>query len=92
MVTGVSYDFHHMAILWVSKSTQWWRSMAIVVIFGLMIATFLTLVVVPTLYSLIVSISEGSGRLAEKIRRAYWQLFEKWFSETTVQKERKSDG
>lgn len=55
MVTGISYDFHVMAISTVSESSQWWRSMAIVVIFGLMIATILTLVVVPTLYALIES-------------------------------------
>ncbi len=53
MVTGISYDFHVMAISMASESSQWWRSMAIVVIFGLMIATMLTLVVVPTLYTLI---------------------------------------
>ncbi len=51
MVTGVSFDFHKMAISWVSESSQWWQSMAIVVVFGLVVATFLTLVVVPTLYS-----------------------------------------
>lgn len=50
MVTGVSFDFHNLAISWVSESSQWWRSMAVVVIFGLMVATFLTLVVVPSLY------------------------------------------
>jgi len=61
MVTGVSYDFHKLAISWVSESSQWWRSMAIVVIFGLMVATFLTLVVVPVLY---VSVDEGRTRLA----------------------------
>ena len=53
MVTGISYDFHIMALSMASESSQWWRSMAIVVIFGLMIATVLTLVVVPTLYALI---------------------------------------
>ena len=53
MVTGISYDFHVMALSLSSESSQWWRSMAIVVIFGLMIATILTLVVVPTLYALI---------------------------------------
>jgi multidrug efflux pump len=61
MVTGVSYDFHKFAISWVSESSQWWSSMAIVVIFGLMVATFLTLVVVPVLY---VSIEESKGQLA----------------------------
>lgn len=53
MVTGISYDFHVMALSTASESSQWWRSMAIVVIFGLMIATILTLVVVPTLYAFI---------------------------------------
>ncbi len=53
MVTGISYDFHVMALSMASESSQYWRSMAIVVIFGLMIATVLTLVVVPTLYALI---------------------------------------
>jgi multidrug efflux pump subunit AcrB len=61
MVTGISYDFHNLTISWVSESSQWWRSMAIVVIFGLMVATFLTLVVVPVLY---VFIEEGKGKLA----------------------------
>lgn len=77
MVTGVSYDFHKMAISWVSESTQWWRSMAIVVIFGLMIATFLTLVVVPVLYSLFESIRVGAGSMITKIHRIYWKPFEK---------------
>jgi multidrug efflux pump subunit AcrB len=61
MVTGVSYNFHTLSISWVSESSQWWRSMAIVVIFGLLVATFLTLVVVPVLY---VSVDEGKTRLA----------------------------
>jgi multidrug efflux pump len=53
MVTGISFDFHSLSISWVSESSQMWRSMAVVVIFGLMVATFLTLVVVPTLYYLL---------------------------------------
>ncbi len=53
MVTGVSYDFHVMAFSTVSESSEWWRSMAAVVIFGLAISTVLTLVVVPSLYVLI---------------------------------------
>jgi multidrug efflux pump len=61
MVTGVSYDFHNLSISWVSESSQWWRSMAIVVIFGLLVATFLTLIVVPVLY---VFIEESKVALA----------------------------
>ena len=59
MVTGVSFDFKNMSLSFVSESTQWWQNMAIVVIFGLMVATFLTLVVVPTLYSLLDSAKDG---------------------------------
>ncbi len=53
MVTGISYDFHVMALSLTSESTLWWKSMAIVVIFGLIVSTILTLVVVPALYTLI---------------------------------------
>jgi multidrug efflux pump subunit AcrB len=75
MVTGVSYDFHEWGISWVSESTQMWRSMAIVVIFGLMTATFLTLVVVPTLYSLFASFQEGAGSFVQGVRRLYWKPY-----------------
>jgi len=63
MVTGVSYDFHVMAFSFVSESSQWWRSMAIVVIFGLMVATLLTLVVVPVIYAAIESLKQGLLKL-----------------------------
>lgn len=56
MVTGVSFDFHNMSISFISESTQWWQNMAIVVIFGLIIATFLTLVIVPVLYHLLATL------------------------------------
>ena len=75
MVTGVSYDFHKMALSLVSESTQWWRSMAIVVIFGLMIATFLTLVVVPLLYSLLDSSKIRLKAFSETVRKIYWKPF-----------------
>jgi multidrug efflux pump subunit AcrB len=69
MVTGVSFDFHELAISWVSESSQWWRSMAIVVIFGLMVATFLTLVVVPTLYSFFEDLKGMRRRLFGRIQQ-----------------------
>ncbi len=76
MVTGVSYDFHKMSISLVSESTQWWQTMAIVVIFGLMTATFLTLVVVPSLYSLLVSLQEWTISFYNKVKKLYWKPFE----------------
>ena len=72
MVTGISYNFHTMEIAWISSSTQWWKSMASAVIFGLAMATVLTLVVVPTLYSLILSSSLAFQRGTRWIGRAYW--------------------
>ena len=50
MATGVSFDIHTFQIAWRSESSQWWSSMAIAVIFGLGVATILTIVVVPVLY------------------------------------------
>jgi len=76
MVTGVSYDFHKMTMTYVSESTQWWRSMASVVIFGLTIATFLTLVVVPALYSLLASFRTWAASFVKKVKRLYWKPFE----------------
>jgi multidrug efflux pump subunit AcrB len=75
MVTGVSYDFHVMAISWASESTQWWRSMAIVVIYGLMVATLLTLVVVPTLYATIETAKLKTAAIYERLKRWYWSPF-----------------
>jgi predicted RND superfamily exporter protein len=48
-----------MLLSFISDSTQWWQNMAIVVIFGLLIATFLTLVVVPVLYSILENMTRG---------------------------------
>jgi len=76
MVTGVSFDFHKMAMSYVSESTQWWQNMAIVVIFGLIIATFLTLVVVPTLYSLLESLKALPLRLRARFSDAPGPLSE----------------
>ncbi|NOZ67793.1 MAG: efflux RND transporter permease subunit [Deferribacteres bacterium] len=79
MVTGVSFDFRMWEISWVSESSYWWRSMAIVVIFGLMTATFLTLVVVPTMYSLFDSLQRGTAALAQAAKRLYWRPYYRFF-------------
>lgn len=77
MVTGISYDFHKMSMVYVSESTQWWQSMAMVVIFGLGIATVLTLVVVPVLYDLEASLKMRSAGIISRARAFYWKPFEK---------------
>jgi len=50
MAIGISFNVHNFTWATRSESTQWWRNMAVVVIFGLGFATVLTLVVVPSLY------------------------------------------
>ena len=52
MATGISFDFKKLAWDIGGESSQWWGPMAVAVIFGLGIATMLTLVVVPVLCSL----------------------------------------
>jgi multidrug efflux pump subunit AcrB len=89
MVTGVSFDFHSLSISWVSESSQWWRSMAVVVIFGLMVATFLTLIVVPTLYFLLEQASDFRQRIGQKISSAYWKPYPILAGEPLVKKELK---
>ncbi|MGD9209478.1 MAG: efflux RND transporter permease subunit, partial [Desulfobacteraceae bacterium] len=76
MITGVSYDFHKLAISWSSESTLWWKSMASVVIFGLLIATLLTLVVVPTLYALTATLNYRLSTIYHRVKQWYWSPFE----------------
>lgn len=52
MATGVSFDFASMTLSSGSETAQWWGPMAVAVIFGLAVATPLTLIVVPVLCSL----------------------------------------
>lgn len=51
MATGVSFDIINIRWEIGGESAQWWGPMAVAVIFGLGIATMLTLVVVPVLLS-----------------------------------------
>jgi multidrug efflux pump subunit AcrB len=75
MVTVVSFDFHTWSISWVSESSMWWKSMANVVIFGLMIATFLTPIVVPTLYYLMARLTEDRRHLIARLKALYWKPY-----------------
>jgi len=63
MAAGISYDFHTFTWSTKSESSEWWASMAIAVIYGLLFATVLTLVVVPSLYVMFVRMGEHLGRL-----------------------------
>ena len=62
MATGISFDFRKVALDIGNESSQWWGPMAVAVIFGLAVATLLTLVVVPVLCSLLNSVQERFGK------------------------------
>lgn len=62
MALGVSIDFANLRIVTGSQNTQFWGSMAIAVIFGLLVATVLTLVMVPVLYSVFEDLSPAGRR------------------------------
>jgi len=61
MAIGISYDFHTFTWATKSETSQLWRNMAVVVIFGLGFATILTLVVAPSLYVMLSRLSLRLG-------------------------------
>ncbi len=66
MALNLSIDFSKMSISTGSQSTQMWGSMAVAVVSGLLFATVLTLVLVPTMYS-----------IAEDIRKLRKRIFKR---------------
>jgi len=62
MAVGVSFDFRSFSWEIGGESAQWWGPMAVAVIFGLAVATLLTLVVVPVLYALFARLKESMAR------------------------------
>ena len=69
MAVGLSIDFSTMRILSGTQSAQWWGPMAVAVIFGLAVATVLTLVMVPTMYSILEDVRLVPGRLRARCRK-----------------------
>ena len=71
MGTGVDFNWTEFHFVSGSESAGFWRPLAVAIIFGLTISTFLTLVVVPTAYSLVDEYTEKakswiSKRFSEK--------------------------
>ena len=52
MAVGLSVDFFALEVALGTQSAQWWGPMAVAIIFGLAFATVLTLVLVPTMYTI----------------------------------------
>jgi multidrug efflux pump len=53
MATGFDFDWREFHFVFGAESAGFWRPLAVAIIFGLSISTFLTLIVVPTVYSLL---------------------------------------
>jgi CzcA family heavy metal efflux pump len=53
MGTGIDFNWTELHFVSGSESAGFWRPLAVAIIFGLSISTFLTLIVVPTAYSLV---------------------------------------
>lgn len=74
LTTGIDFDWRSFSWIIGGENTAFWRPMGVAIIFGLTISTFLTLIIVPTIYSavddlkkrffrkhLTPSLSEGEG-------------------------------
>ena len=61
MALGISFDFTNFRLVVGGSTSEWWGPMAVAVIFGLAFATVLTLVMVPTLYSITEEIKTKMG-------------------------------
>ncbi|MGD2113811.1 MAG: efflux RND transporter permease subunit [Acidobacteriota bacterium] len=62
LTTGIELDFTELRLATGGESSQWWKGMGVAVIFGLAFATFLTLILVPVLYDLVLQAREWSAR------------------------------
>ncbi|MEM7158370.1 MAG: efflux RND transporter permease subunit [Myxococcota bacterium] len=69
MAIGISIDFRGLRIVSGSQSAQWWGPMAVAVIFGLAFATVLTLVLVPTMYTILEDFRGAGAWIRRKLGR-----------------------
>ncbi len=71
LAIGLNFDFFGLYgsltpdLYWGGEQAAWWGSMAVAVIVGIMFATFLTLILVPVMYSLV---DDFSGLLPPPLR------------------------
>lgn len=63
LTTGVDFDWRTLSWVIGGQNTAFWRPMGVAIIFGLSVATFLTLVVVPVIF---ISVSDFLERFRKK--------------------------
>ena len=66
LATGIDFDWREFHFIFGAESAEFWRPLAVTIIFGLTVSTFLTLVIVPTVYSLL---EEGTQRVSAFFKR-----------------------
>jgi Cu/Ag efflux pump CusA len=69
LTIGLNVDFFRLTIKTGGESSQWWSSMGVAVIFGLTVATVLTLVIVPVTYHSLEELSQSLQTIPARIRR-----------------------
>jgi multidrug efflux pump subunit AcrB len=70
LATGVDFDWRAFHLVIGAESADFWRPLGVAIVFGVTVSTFLTLVIVPTFYSLLeqwmISIKSMWTRLVER--------------------------
>ena len=63
MAIGVSFDFIEFELIVGSQNSAFWGPMAVAIIFGLVFATVLTLIAVPTMYGMVEDLRPALARM-----------------------------
>ncbi|MGB5073934.1 MAG: efflux RND transporter permease subunit, partial [Bacteroidota bacterium] len=70
LATGVDIDWRQFTLVIGAESSDFWRGLGIAIISGLSVSTFLTLIVIPTLYVYLEDIHKGfSARMRKLLGR-----------------------
>ncbi|MBX7152602.1 efflux RND transporter permease subunit [bacterium] len=67
LASGIDFDWREFHFIIGAESSDFWRSLGVAIVFGLMVSTFLTLVIVPTTYSWLEEKTEKVGEWVKKI-------------------------
>jgi multidrug efflux pump subunit AcrB len=66
LATGFDFDWRELHFVIGAESAEFWRPLAVTIIFGLIVSTVLTLVIVPTVFSLL---EEWSNKISGLFNR-----------------------